>query len=100
MLFFHWITQLCYIPLLVYTRHIIGTTQTSEMECLPFLVSLQVVWSERQLLLGDQTGSEERRRKNNSLVLCHTHKDELHVDVQNYDTKVILYRMNGCIVIL
>ena len=43
-------------------RHIqIGTIQTSEMD-IPFLASLQVVWN-GELLLGDQAGSEERRRK-------------------------------------
>ena len=52
-----------YIPLLVCMRHIqIGTIQTSEMD-IPFLASLQVVWNGVQLLLGHQTGSEERRRK-------------------------------------
>ena len=36
-----------------------------ETDCLPFLVSLQVVWNGVQLLLGDQTGSEETR-----IIVC------------------------------
>ena len=42
-------------------RHIQIRTIRCEMD-IPFLASLQVVWNGVQLLLGHQTGSEERRR--------------------------------------
>ena len=50
-------------------RHIqIGTIQTSEMD-IAFLVSLQVVWNGVQLLLGDQTGSEEKIKTNWLIIM-------------------------------
>ena len=42
---------------------------------IPFLVSL--LWNVVWLLLGDQTGSEERRGKKISWYCDHTHKEEI-----------------------